>query len=343
MSSRTPAFVAVAAVLAASATLIGAATLDIYFIDVEGGQSTLFVTPAGESLLVDTGWAGNGARDAKRIMAAMRDASVKQIDYLLITHFHPDHDGGIVELAAQVPIRTFIDHGGFDPKVTRETLADAVPAYDAYLRVRAKGAHLEPKPGEHLPLKGLDLTFVSSARQTIGGAVSGASAPNSSCAAPFPPAADEPENPRSTGFHLRFGDFRFIDLGDLSGPPLYSLVCPANKLGSIDAYLLPHHGGNDVIHPSLLAALRPRVAIINNGETKGGSPETFAVLHDASGLQDVWQLHRSRNPGARNFDDERIANLDESTGYWLKLSARPDGSFSITNGRTGASKEYPRR
>ena len=107
---------------------------------------------------------------------------------------------------------------------------------------------------------------------------------------------------RSTGFHLRFGEFRFIDLGDLSGEPLYSLVCPTNKLGRVDAYLLPHHGGNDVSHPVFAAALGPRVAILNNGATKGGQPKTFEMLR-ASGLEDVWQLHRSRHVGVVNFGD----------------------------------------
>jgi hypothetical protein len=216
-------------------------------------------------------------------------------------------------------------------------------AYKAYADVRQRGAHLEPKVGDRLPLKGLDLTFVSTAGQTIAQALSGASAPNGSCSLPTPAAGDQQENPRSTGFHLRFGRFRFIDLGDLTGPPLYALVCPANKLGAIDAYLVPHHGGEDVAHPSLVAALQPRVAIVNNGQTKGGSAETLTMLRGAAGLEDVWQLHRSANVGVQNVDEGRIANLDETTGHWLKLSASPDGSFSLTNGRTGATKTYPRR
>ncbi len=333
----------VAAAVLVSATLHGAATLDVYFIDVEGGQSTLIVTPAGESLLIDTGWAGNGGRDATRIMAAVRDAGLKQIDYLLITHFHPDHDGGIVDLAPQIPIRTFIDHGGFDPAVIKETPSGTIDAYNAYLKVRGGGTHLEPKPGDRLPLKGLEVTFVASARQTITSPVSGTGVPNSACTATYPPPGDNLENPRSTGFHLRFGEFNFIDLGDLSGPPLYSLVCPENKLGPIDAYLVPHHGGKDVGHPSLITALRPRVAIVNNGETKGGDADTFAMLHGTPGLEDVWQLHRSRNQGVKNSAEDRIANLDETTGHWLKLSAGADGSFSVTNGRTGATKMYRRR
>jgi competence protein ComEC len=331
-----------AATLSCAATLTAANTLDIYFIDVEGGQATLVATPAGESLLIDAGFGGNDGRDANRVMAAVHAAGLKQIDYLLITHFHPDHDGGVGALAKQIPIRTFIDHGGFDPAVLRDTAATDIAAYDAYVPVRATGKHLEPKPGDRLPLKGVDVMFVSSAGATITKAVAGSARRTPGCPSLAPSPNEKLENPRSTGVHLRFGEFRFIDLGDLSGAPLHSLVCPANKLGRIDAYLLPHHGGSDVAHPSLIAALNPRVAIFNNGPIKGGQMPTFDMLHAASGLEDVWQLHRSRNDGVKNFGDATIANLDESTSHWLKLSASFDGSFTMTNGRTNVTKTYPK-
>ncbi len=328
-------------VVMCAVTLTAADTLDIYFIDVEGGQATLIVTPARQSLLVDTGWAGNDGRDTRRIVAAMRDAGLGHLDYLLITHFHPDHDGGLVELAAQVPIRTFIDHGGFAPGAARS--AADLAAYELYVKVRARGTHIEPNPGDRLPLDGLEVVFVSSAGQTITRPVDGASRPTAACTPAVPEAGERVENPRSTGFHLRFGEFRFVDLGDLTGAPLYDLVCPANKLGRVDAYLLPHHGGNDVSHPAYAVAMRPTVAILNNGATKGGQARTFEMLRAAAGLEDVWQLHRSDNPGVVNFADDRIANLDETTGYWLKLSASADGAFRVTNQRTGSARTYPRR
>ena len=321
-------------------------TLDIYFIDVEGGQSTLLVTPAGDSLLVDTGYPGFDGRDPTRILAAARDAGVTRIDYLLITHFHTDHDGGVVDLARQIPIRTFIDHGGLLP--TGDAEKDSrwpgyVALLNAYIPVRAKGKHLEPKPGDRLPLKGVDVVFVSSAAATIAKPVQGAGQPNPACEASAPPAQDPYENPRSTGFQLRFGTFRFIDLGDLSGPPLFALLCPSSLLGPADLYLVPHHGGPDVSYPATFAAVHPLVAIVNNGATKGGSPEVFAGLRRARGLHDVWQLHRSENQGAENFADDRIANLDEATGHWIKASANRDGSFTVTNGRTGVTKSYTAR
>ena len=332
--------IAAALVMICVTILCAADTLDIYFIDVEGGQATLIVTPARESLLVDTGYAGNNGRDASRIMAAVRDAGLDRIDYLLITHFHPDHDGGVVELARQVPIRTFIDHGDFGPEGRKVAQSAAIAAYEAYVPVRAKGKHLEPKPGDRLPLKGVEVVFVSSSGDTIGRPVEGSGDSTSACPSSAPAPANV-ENARSTGFHLRFGEFRFVDLGDLGGEPLDPLVCPTNKLGRIDAYLVPHHGGDDVSHPVFAAALGPRVAILNNGETKGGQSKTFEMLR-ASRLEDVWQLHRSRNAGVVNFGDDRIANLDETTGHWLKLSASADGSFRVTNQRTGASRDYPK-
>jgi len=346
MQTRWTALVAALLALAlepARPLMAARTTLDIYFIDVEGGQSTLLVTPAGESLLVDTGYPGFGGRDPTRILAAARDAGITRIDYLLITHFHTDHDGGVVELSHQIPIRTFIDHGGLLP--TGDAEKDSRwPEYaallKAYIPVRANGKHLEPKPGDRLPLKGVDVVFVSSAAATIVKPVSGAGQPNPACEASAPPAQDPYENPRSTGFHLRFGTFRFIDVGDLSGPPLFALLCPSTLLGPVDLYLVPHHGGPDVVYPATFAAVQPRVAIVNNGATKGGAPEVFAGLRRAQGLQDVWQLHRSQNQGAENFADDRIANLDETSGHWIKVSANKDGSFTVTNDRTGVTKHY---
>jgi len=252
----------------------------------------------------------------------------------------------VVELARQIPIRTFIDHGALRP--TGDAERDSQwPGYvgllNAYIPVRAKGKHLEPKPGDRLPLKGVDVVFVSSAAATIAKPVQGAGQPNPACEASAPPAQEPYENPRSTGFHLRFGAFRFIDLGDLSGPPLFALLCPSRLLGPADLYLVPHHGGPDVSYPATFAAVQPLVAIVNNGATKGGSPEVFAGLRRARGLQDVWQLHRSENQGAENFPDDRIANLDETTGHWIKAKANMDGSFTVTNGRTGVTKSYTAR
>ena len=328
-------------------------TLDIYFIDVEGGQATLIVTPAGESLLVDAGFPGSGAfeskpgdpreaRDARRIAAAAREAGVTRIDYLLVTHFHADHDGGVVELAQLMPIGTFIDHGTV-PAEAEENVPGTRAMFEAYAAVRAKGRHLEPNAGDRLPLKGIDVTVVSSAGKTIAQPLTGAGGRTSPCASKAPAAQEVRENPRSTGFRLEFGRFRFLDLGDLSGDPLYALACPVGLVGPVDVYLVAHHGGADAADPATFAAFAPRVAVMNNGPRKGGAPDTFAALRGAAGIEDVWQLHRSEMPGSQNVADDRIANVDETTAHWIKLSAKEDGSFTMTNGRTRAAKAYPAR
>jgi len=338
--------------LAALAGLAGsvpaAQNLQIYFIDVEGGQSTLIVTPEGQSLLVDTGFMGNTfndkanrGRDAGRVMTAVRAAGLKRIDYLLITHFHEDHDGGVEDVAAQIPIDTFIDHGTVLP-AAEENVPGTLEAFKAYTAVRARvRRHIQARPGDRIPLRGVDLTIVSSEGGTISKPLNGAGDRNPVCPATPLPAQEVHENPRSTGFLIRFGKFTFLDVGDLSGNPLFDLVCPRNLIGQVDVYLVAHHGGADAAEPATLSALRPRLALLNNGETKGGAAATFKMLHDHPDTA-VWQLHRSGNAGAVNFPASQIANLDASTSHWITLAASDDGSFRVTNGRTGDSKEFPR-
>jgi beta-lactamase superfamily II metal-dependent hydrolase len=335
---------------AAAATGAGAAkTLDIFFIDVEGGQATLVVTPAGQALLIDTGFPSTGtfdsvaaepsaARDANRIAAAARAAGVARIDYLLMTHFHADHDGGVVELSRLMPIGTFVDHGSPSPQV--ESVAGSMRAFDAYAAVRAKGRHLEPAPGDRIPLKGLDAVVVSAAGRILSRPLPGAGGATPGCEAPGPGAEEPNENPRSTGVRLRFGRFQFLDVGDLSGAPLRGLACPQSLVGPVDVYLVAHHGGNDAADPATLEAFRPRVAIVNNGPRKGGVAGTLSALKSLAAT-DTWQLHRRDDAGAANGAEERIANLDESAAHWIKVSASADGAFTVTNGRTGSVKRYP--
>ncbi|MBI1809618.1 MAG: MBL fold metallo-hydrolase [Gemmatimonadetes bacterium] len=327
-------------------------TLDIYFIDVEGGQSTLLVTPAGESWLIDAGFPGTGtfastpvggdaARDAGRIAAAARDAGVARIDHLMLTHYHADHAGGVPELAQLMPIMQYIDHAAPLPEADA-----AVPGtqavFDRYMQLRASSAHLDPKPGDRLPVAGVEATVLSTLGATITSPVGGSGAPNAACTAPGLPAQEKTENPRSLGVAVRFGAFRFLDLGDLSGPPLYALTCPADLIGRADVYLVAHHGGVDAAGAALFATVQPRVAVIDNGARKGGAAETFATLRGMPAI-DVWQLHRALAAGVVNASDDRIANLDETTSAWIKVSARRDGSFTVTNGRTGGTVSYPAR
>jgi competence protein ComEC len=333
--------------------------LDIYFVDVEGGQATLIVSPEGRTLLIDTGYPGTGtfestpgdpraSRDAQRILAAAKSAGVSRIDTLVTTHFHADHAGGVVELSQLLPIASFVDHGAVNPEA--ETgVKGTLDVFSRYAAVRAMGRHTVAKPGKRLPADGFDAVIVSSDGRAITRPLGQAAGPNSACAAAATTAQDPHENPRSVGFLLTFGRFTFLDVGDLTGQPLFTLACPRDLVGQIDVYLVAHHGGDDAADPATLGAFTPRVAVLNNGERKGGGARTFASLHQASaaagrsGIADVWQLHRSANSGAENFADSRIANLDESTAHWLKLSASEDGSFIVTNTRTSETKIYPAR
>ena len=327
-------------------------SLDIYFIDVEGGQSTLIVTPERHSLLIDTGYAGDGsdfklgdphqARDANRIVAAAHDAGITQIDYLLITHFHPDHDGGVTELSQLMPIRAFVDHGVPSPEAVK-TVPETTVAFNAYSIVRGRGKHLQPRPGDRLPLNDVEVTVVSSAGSTLSGPLPGAGTTNAACQDHSARLGEPYENPRSTGIVLRYGQFRFLDVGDLTGPPLFNLACPKSLIGPVDAYLVAHHGGSDANVPATFPAFSPRVAIMNNGQEKGGARVTYEALHHVPGLEDVWQLHRSDNAGDSNFAPAYVANSDERTSFWIKLTALEDGSFRVLNQRTGEWKSYAAR
>ena len=339
---------AIAAVILAGLSLgLGgvAKTLDIYFIDVEGGQSTLIVTPAGETLLVDAGYGprnGRGAgspapgRDPDRILAAAKDAHVDHIDYLMVTHFHPDHAGGVPDLAAKIPIRTFIDYGA--PLGTDRM---ATGTYRAYDPVRGAHPHLLPQPGDRLPIQGVDADIMSVDGLVISKPNRGAGQVNPACSTVEEQEPDGTENFRSLGVRIQFGAFRFLDLGDLMGNSLASTVCPRNLLGEAEVYLVPHHGNYDSNVPAVLAAVKPRVAIMNNGATKGGDPDSFATLRQQRTLEDLWQLHRSTNKNAANSPDELIANVDEGeSAYWIKLTATSDGDFTVFNSRTGFTKAY---
>jgi beta-lactamase superfamily II metal-dependent hydrolase len=311
--------------------------LQVYFVDVEGGQATLFVSPSGESLLVDTGWPDAGGRDADRIVSAAKLAGVKQIDFLVITHYHLDHVGGVPQLAARIPIRTFVDHG---PSVESGPQADQLVA--AYRSVRDQGKHLLAKPGDLIPIRGIEVQVLTAAGNEISRPLPGAGAPNPLCAGAKRKSSDPSENAQSVGLLITYGKFRMIDLGDLTWNKELGLACPNNKIGTIDVYLSTHHGLDLSGAPALVHALHPMVAIMDNGAKKGGSPEAWQTVRSSPGLEDIWQLHYALQAGkANNAPEAFIANLEENCkGSWIELSAEPDGEFTVTNGRNGMTKAY---
>ena len=324
--------------------------LDAYFIDVEGGQSTLLVSPSGQSLLIDAGWPGT--RDADRITAVAKLAGIARIDYLVLTHYHVDHAGGVPELAKRIPIRNFVDHGP-----TFDALVNVPQYYATYLAVREKGRHILAKPGEKVPVSGIDVQIISAASKTIQEPLLGAGVPNPACA-DFQPKDElkDPmvggENKQSVAMIISLGKFRMADFGDLTWNKEHDLACPNNLVGAIDLYVVSHHGKETSSLPMLVNAMRPRAAVMNNGANKGGEIPTFETLRHSPGLLDLWQLHYGVEAGPRNSPEQFLANLavtgtkdtgvpNESPANYIKMSARPDGSFTLMNSRNGYSKVYP--
>jgi beta-lactamase superfamily II metal-dependent hydrolase len=327
--------------LALSATAAQAqAPLKVFFIDVEGGQSSLFVTPSGESLLIDTGWPGNDNRDADRILKAAHQAGISKLDYVLLTHYHVDHAGGIPQLVAKIPVGTFIDHGPnreLDHGITEKDYAD-------YQTVLATGKykHLVAHPGDHLPIQGLDATVISADGNLIAAPLPGAGQPNLFCAKTELRPDDQTENSRSLGIEITFGKLKILDLGDLTWDKERLLMCPINKLGHVDILIVSHHGWYQSSSPALVNAITPRVAIMDNGEKKGGSTPTLQTFHKIPGLETLWQLHYSDEGGTANNTAERyIANLPgPDSGNSIELEASKNGSFKITNSRTTHTETY---
>ena len=290
-------------------------------------------------MLVDTGYAGFNHRDAERIAAAAKAAGVKKIDYLVITHFHSDHVGGVPQLAEKLTIKNFVDHGS-----NSETGQAAEVLFGEYSRIRDKGTHIVAKPGDTLPVKGLDVRFVAGDGNLISSPLAGAGQPNPDCAGYRQPAPDASENSHSLGMVVTYGNFRVVDLGDLSADKEYQLVCPDNKLGTAQLFMTSHHA-TDANSAALVHAVHPQVAIMNNGPRKGGSAKAWQTIHDSPGLEDLWQLHYSiAAEKDHNSADSFLANIDENcAGQWIKVTAGKDGTFTVLNQRNKYEKTYKKR
>ncbi len=339
--------------------------LHIYLVDVEGGNATLFVSPAGGSLLIDTGNGGaNADRDVGRIMAAVEDAGLRQIDHLITTHYHGDHYGGMSELATRIPIRHFIDHGPSVEDNARTTAFLDGPYRDLY----TAAGHTVAQPGDTVALAGVEVRVVASGGQVIQAPLPGGGGSNPYCADFEPQAEDRGENAQSVGVHIAFGDFRGLHLGDLTQNKEFELMCPANPIGSVDLHIVSHHGLQTSNSAALIHAIEPRVALMNNGTRKGGPPETMTILYSSHGLEDLWQLHFSVLSGqeytvpglfiANLVDDQpdsvpltpmppprRGSNagpppVHNGPAHWIKVEAYRNGRFTVTNGRNGFSKTY---
>jgi hypothetical protein len=341
-------------------------TLDIYVVDVEGGNAVLFISPSGESVLIDTGNGAPGAvRDAERIVAAVHDAGLNQIDHLIITHYHADHIGGLSELAARVPIKHFIDHG---QNIQPGPAID--PIVRPYEELWAKAKHTVVKAGDRIPVAGLDWLVVTSAGKVLKTPLPGAGKPNPYCSRFSPPPRRDSAlvDDQSVGSFITFGKFRAAHLADPTQEKQFELMCPNNPLGTADFLITARHGVDNA--EIFVHALRPRAVVMNNGPRKGGGPQAMKVLFSSPGLEDVWQLHFSQLGGQEytvpgmfiaNAQDEPLTAMPvapipdprdtpqiqappapqhNGTAYYIKVSAKQDGTFTITNMRNGFNKTY---
>jgi competence protein ComEC len=339
--------------------------LKIIAIDVEGGAAVLFVTPEGKSLLIDTGWPpGMGGprpapgapppppmpSSADRIAAAAASLGVSKIDYLLMTHYHLDHLGGLQSLLAKLPVGTFIDHGPNreepPPGATPRQLAFATSTFYPKWEAAYQGhQHIIAQAGQKLDIGSMHLGFVTSDGHVLDKPLPGAGQPNPLCTgAPRMDRDGGEENVRSVGTLITFGKTRILYLGDLTWNKEMELLCPANKVGKVDVYFVTGHG-MDLSSSPPTGALEPLVAIMQNGPTKGGDEAVIKTVNSYSGLKGFWRIHYTVRYPDLNGDADYIANLADTPdqGYAIALNIARDGKIMVTNDRNHFSKTYQAR
>jgi competence protein ComEC len=316
--------------------LRAADTLDLYVLDSDGGKAIILVSPSGETMLIDAGYPRADNRDTDRIVSQAQALGIKQFDYVVSTHYDADHAGNVPQVIARIPGRVFVDHGVILPS------AKGPKFYQAYLSAVEGKKRIQVKPGDVIPIKGVKMTVLTSSAEVLAKPLPGAGKPNPFCAGvdqPHPPDTDD--NPGSIGTLVEFGRFRMADFADLLTTQEYSLMCPGNKVGTVDLFMVSHHGFAKSNSKLLVHALRPKVAIMNNGARKGGEAAVIDIVKSSPGFEDLWQLHYSPSAAEKNSPADLVANMDEKCeGKLIKVSVRRDGTFTVTNARNNFSKTY---
>jgi competence protein ComEC len=351
--------------------------LRIWFVDVEIGNAVLLVAPSGQSLLMDAGSHLASNRDRDRVLAVLHAAGLKRLDYVLATHYHNDHYGAIADIADQFPISNFVDHGPsveygkprewwlryfslWPHDAAMKDLKDQ--QFDRYREITEKAHHIVVKPGDKIPIEGLDVTVVTSAGDHLKKPMHGAGAPNPGCGITSPRSEDPTEDGQSVGLVIQYGKFRFINLGDLTWNKSMDLFCPANPIGKVDLYMVTHHGmsdpkevgeidwGRSCCNAAELRALSPRVAVESGGRNyhKGSSPLGWQAVRATTGLEDIWQTNGHPQGGKENNAPEQfVANIvPEGTNpgvYSIEVTAERDGTFTVNNERNHYGKTYHAR
>lgn len=342
--------------------------LKVVLVDVEGGAATLYVTPEGKSLLVDTGWpAGFGGprppaaqppgaapparapSSADRIVAAAHELGLHKIDYVLITHYHVDHVGGLSELVSKIPVGVIMDHGPnrepYVPTAQRPTAPDSAPeaAYPKYAALAKLHHRRIIKAGDSLKIGSMTLHFVTSDGQVISKPLWPGLPPTPYCDTVKPMAQDGgEENARSVGFVATYGRARILALGDASWNQELKLVCPVNLIGTADLFIVTQHGSSLSNTPSLIADVAPRVALMGNGARKGGDKAVFQTLAATPSQPAVWQVHQALKDADANRPADYIANLDGpvDNGFSLEASVFPNGEITVSNSRNNFTRTY---
>jgi competence protein ComEC len=334
-----------------SAASWAADTMNVYAIDTEGGKAMLTISPSGETLLVDLGWTDSGMRPAStaHIVEALKAIGVKRIDHLVLSHYDIDHIGDVPKFVEAIPVGHVYDHGDIqlakvdDPRWAR--MGEIAKArFDAYAAIRGRIGHTVLKPGDKVPIKGIDVQVIHAGGKWITKPLPGAGAPNPACATAKQAdlVSRDLEDDASIGLLYTFGKFRMYDPADLEAHNAHELVCPNNPIGKVDVYNINVHGQSKGYSAAMVSALDAPVIVEFNGNRKGGDADVWTNLRSLPARADIWALHFNDPAGPeKNPPPDQIANLPGEDGMKnLRISADANGTFTVTNERNGFRKTY---